>query len=160
LLHGRGGLIRALMKSFLRYWLPVLVWMAVIFSASADSESVEHTSRFLEPFLRWLKPDISAEAIDTVRTLIRKCAHVTEFAVLAALLWRALRSRCPAGEWSWKTAGLAFVIAVIYAATDEFHQLFVETRTGSAVDVLIDSFGAALALGALWILRRRRRVSP
>ena len=79
------------MTSFLRYWLPLLLWMLVIFGASADAQSTEHTSRFLEPFLRWLHPNISAHAIDRARWVIRKSAHVTEFAMLAWLWWRVLR---------------------------------------------------------------------
>jgi hypothetical protein len=87
--------------------------MVLIFSASADEQSVARTSRFLEPFLRWLKPDISTEANDFVRLIVRKCAHVSEFAVLAWLWWCALGGRIRSAAWSWKRAGLPFALSVL-----------------------------------------------
>jgi VanZ family protein len=147
------------MIAFLRYGLPLLIGMLIIFGASADAQSTAHTSRFLEPFLRWLNPDISTEAIDAVRWLVRKAAHMTEYALLAWLWWRALRRpvRNDPRPWSWKIAGAAWALTILYAASDEFHQTFVANRTGSVVDVGIDSAGAALGLGLLWLRYRRRR---
>ena len=78
--------------SFLRYWLPVIVWMLVIFSASSDSMSSGNTSRFIGPLVRWLKPDISEESLGRIVYGVRKSAHVTEYAIFALLLWRAWRN--------------------------------------------------------------------
>ena len=131
------------MRFFLRYWLPVLIWLIVIFVGSSDLLSAEHTSRFIGPFLRWFVPDINAATIASVQFLVRKCAHLTEYAILAALLWRALR-RHPA---SFSPApALAFVIAAAYASLDEFHQSYIASRTGSSWDVLIDCAGVILGL--------------
>lgn len=147
------------MTSFLRYWLPLLVWMAVIFSASADTQSTERTSRFLAPFLRWLNPNISAEAIESVRWFVRKTAHLTEFGLMAWLAWRALRKpkRNEERPWSWRTAATALSIVFLYAATDELHQSFVPNRTGSVKDVCIDTAGGVLGLAATWACYRRRK---
>ena len=147
------------MISFLRYWLPLLVWMFVIFSASADQQSTEHTSRFLVPFLHWLKPDISQETIDTVRWLVRKAAHMTEFAILAWLWWRALRRpvRRDSRPWSWRVAALAVAAVVLYASSDEIHQAFVPNRTASVKDVCIDTAGGIIGIGLLWVIYRKRR---
>jgi VanZ family protein len=142
------------MKPFLLRWLPLLLWMAVIFTASADANSVAHTSTLLEPLLRWLMPDISTGAVESVRWFIRKGAHVTEYAVLAWLWWRALRGGRAAQPWSWRTAGLALLFSAFYAATDEFHQLFVSGRSGTVWDVLIDTAGAALGLAAVRAITR------
>ncbi len=146
------------MISFLRYWLPLLLWMLVIFGASADPQSIAHTSRFLVPILRWFDPDVSQETIDAVRWVVRKGAHMTEYAVLAWLAWRVLRKpiRRDPRPWSWRTAAVALAAAVLYAATDEFHQSFVRGRTGSPVDVGIDTFGSAMGLLFLWVIYRRR----
>ena len=148
------------MIAFLRHGLPLLVWMLIIFGASADAQSTAHTSRFLEPFLRWLNPDISAAAIDAVRWLVRKAAHMGEYAVLAWLGWRALRrpARHDPRPWSWPIAGAAWALTLLYAASDEFHQTFVANRTGSLVDVGIDAMGGAIGLGLLrlWYGWRRR----
>jgi VanZ family protein len=58
--------------------------------------------------------------------------------------------------WSGKTAAAALGIAVLYAATDEFHQNFVPNRTGSLKDVGIDTAGALLGLGIVWLCYRTR----
>src|SRR5205085_6429061 len=78
-------------RRFVRYWMPTIVWMAVIFLGSTDMLSAAHTSGFLVPFLRWLDPQISLAALNAIQFGIRKLAHLTEYAILAALLWRALR---------------------------------------------------------------------
>ena len=129
--------------------------MCVIFAASTDLMSTQHTSRFIGPFLRWLNPAISDETIRTVQFYIRKCAHGTEYALLSFLLWRARRyTRANQnGLWNWSDAKFAIVVSAVYAATDEFHQYFVASRQSSIIDVLIDTSGAVLAmivLSQLW----------
>jgi VanZ family protein len=144
---------------FLRYWLPVLVWMAVIFSASCDSHSYERSSRIIEPLLRWLFPRWPETRVHDLHELLRKCAHLTEYAVLALLLWRAVRQPVKPGSrsWSWPDARLTLLLVMLYAATDEFHQQFVPTRTSLVSDVFIDTAGGAAGLLALWLFGRWRK---
>ncbi|MHB1306963.1 MAG: VanZ family protein [Limisphaerales bacterium] len=141
-----------------RFWWPAWVWMGFIFIGSTDLLSFPRTSRFLGPWLRWLNPDITPDGIAQVQFLIRKLAHLTEYAVLALLvtigLSRTFRLWCL--EWSARRAWMALTLCAAYAATDELHQAFVSSRTGSPVDVGIDICGAALALGMLWLLKRGR----
>ena len=126
----------------------MIIWTVVIFTASTDLMSAEHTSRFIGPFLRWLVPEISAATILAVQLFARKLAHITEYAILAALLLRALR---PAPEMAMtRAAGTAFIVAAGCAALDEFHQSFVVSRTGSPVDVLIDVGGVLIGLAIYW----------
>ena len=80
------------LRSILFYWLPVAIWMWVIFTASGDSASVQHSSRIIEPILHWFFPHLSQHATDTIVYGVRKCAHLTEYAVLSLLVWRALRN--------------------------------------------------------------------
>jgi VanZ family protein len=135
--------------------------MALIFGGSTNVLSVQHTSRFLVPFLRWLKPNISTEAIKNIQTVIRKSGHMTEYAVLALLLFRAKRASRPLDSisdttlWNPSDAAFAIGISALYAATDEFHQYFVATRQASLWDVLIDVCGASLAMLLLWLINRR-----
>ena len=132
----------------IKYWLPVAIWMAVIFSASSDQGSFQRSSRIIQPLLLWVFPHLQAATVHEIVVAVRKCAHLTEYAILGVLIWRAF-SRRPGMEsypWRWKHAGQALLLVVLYAATDEFHQLFVPTREGSIVDVLIDTTGAALGL--------------
>lgn len=145
-------------RGFFIFWLPVLAWMTVIFSASSDAHSYEHSSRFLEPFLHWLFPNISEDAIHSVHHLVRKCGHLTEYAILGLLVWRALhQSKNQLPAWSWpKVCGTLFVV-FLYASTDEFHQIFVPTRTPMVSDVFIDTAGAAIALAVLWLIHCLRK---
>jgi VanZ family protein len=129
-------------SDLLKSWLPVALWMALIFAGSTDLMSAEHTSRFLTPFLYWLKPDISLETIGQIHLLVRKTAHLTEYAILALLFMRALREK---ETRFWRSAAV-LVVAVLFALADEYHQAFVASRTSSLGDVAIDSAGALLGI--------------
>ncbi len=141
-----------------RAWLPVLVWMFVIFTGSTNAGSSENTSRFIAPLLKWLKPDISEAAVGAIILAIRKTAHVAEYGVLAALLWRAVRlaGRGQARPRSWRQAGLALLLSALYAVSDEFHQSFVKSREASVRDVALDTAGASLGLLACGAFARWR----
>jgi len=102
----------------LRLWAPIVLWAAVIFAFSSV-------------------PDLGT-GLGTWDLVLRKLAHAAEFAVLGALLLRAL-----AAEWA------ALALGIAYAASDELHQVFVPGRRGSLLDVLIDAVGVALGV-ALW----------
>ena len=107
-------------------WLPVVIWAAVIFTLSSI-------------------PSLST-GLGTWDTILRKGAHLTEYAVLGGLLYRAL-GREP----------LALAVGIAYAATDELHQNFVRGRHASPVDVAIDALGVAVGM-LLWLwLRLRER---
>jgi VanZ family protein len=114
----------------LALWLPPLALMGLIFFFSA------------QPSL-----DSGLGLIDQIG---RKLIHFAQYALLCFLCWRALE---PSTNRR-RAVLLAFVIASAYAATDEYHQSFVEGRHGTPVDWLIDSAGAAAA--ALWLRSRTR----
>src|SRR5437764_2309357 len=117
-------------SSFFRYWLPVLIWMCLIFSASTNAMSSRNTSRFIAPLVRFFKPDISELALRRVVYGVRKTAHVTEYAIFALLLWRAWRKpvKNDPRPWRWSDALLAVGLAALYASSDEIHQYFVPSR--------------------------------
>jgi VanZ family protein len=150
------------MKAFLKYWLPILVWLGLIFIGSTDLMSAEHTSRIIGPLLRWFKPDISDMAIAQIQFIVRKMAHVSEYAILAMLIWRAIRRGT---GWRLGMSILFFVVWVvcaILAASDEFHQSFVPSRSASPIDVMIDISGAlvglaiCVAVGSRKVLKEKR----
>jgi VanZ family protein len=135
--------------------------MAVIFAASSDSHSAERSSRFIEPILRWLFPQMPQTRIDHIHHLIRKCGHLTEYAILALLLWRALHlSKNNLPPWSWPKVGGTLLVVFLYAASDEFHQIFVPTRTPLVSDVFIDTAGGAIGLLAFWIYHLCQKPKP
>ena len=146
-------------RAFLKYWLPVLVWMALIFTGSGDARSYQHSAGLIEPFLHWLFPWLSQPHVEVIHHLIRKCVHLTEYAVLALLLWRALRQPVwnDPRPWNWREARLTLLVVMVYAATDEFHQHFIPERMSLVSDVMIDTFGGSAGLFALWILGRLRK---
>jgi len=140
-------------------WLLVIIWMVLIFSASGDSHSYQHSSRLIAPLLNFFFPNLAPESRDFVVLCVRKCAHLTEYAILALLVWRALRKpvRQDRRPWSWPLAKICILTVAVYAATDEFHQLFVPTREASVRDVAIDTTGAALGILIFWGIGRLRR---
>jgi len=130
-------------REILQAWLPVMIWMGLMFFGSTDFMSAQHTSRFLFPFLLWLNPHISSAALLEAHLLVRKAAHVTEYAILSGLLFRALR---PWLSGFWPRAAIAFLPAFVFAFFDEFHQSFVPSRTSSLGDVGIDCLGALVGI--------------
>jgi VanZ family protein len=141
-------------EKFLLYWLPPLGWMGLIFSASADTASAKRSSGLFVPLMHWLFPGMTSEHIELLHFAFRKCGHLTEFAILALLCWRAIRQpqRGDLRPWRWDEAGLALTLVFAYAATDELHQVFVPQRTGMVADIFIDTIGGALGLFALWLM--------
>jgi VanZ family protein len=128
--------------------LPPLSWTALIAYLGGSQWSGAETAAWLGPLLRALLPTASPEIIQGVHFLLRKAAHVTEYAVLA-LLWR----RGVGGAW------IALVFALLTASLDEFRQSFTPGRGGSLEDVLLDGTAAAAALLATARRGRRRTVA-
>jgi VanZ family protein len=134
------------MKPFLKYWLPLGIWLGVMFVGSTNLMSAEHTSHYIVPFLLWLKPGMSPKTIWIIQVVVRKCAHVTEYAILALLLWRALGSIPLINLKPSILFGAALLGCAVFAASDEFHQTFIKSRTPSVRDVFLDVAGALVGL--------------
>jgi VanZ family protein len=132
--------------------------MVVIFSASGDQNSAQHSSRILGPLLHWLFPNLTPQREEALILLARKGGHLTEYAILGGLAWRLVRHLGSTQKtWQRTHAVYALLIAAAYAATDEWHQRFVPTRQGTLTDVLIDTAGAAAGLFVLWWFGRLRK---
>jgi VanZ family protein len=148
---------------YVRAYLSVFLWMLLIFVGSTDVGSARNTSRFIGPILRWFKPDVTNETIRAVQAVVRKSAHVTVYAVLAALIWRARRILDDAwSRWSWRESCGILAFCVFYAISDEIHQTFVSSRQGHPLDVLFDSSGAVIALLIVrsFVTRMNNRKQP
>lgn len=114
-------------------WLFVLLWMGVIYYFSAQ-------------------PDLKSELQPIWDLIFRKIAHMAEFFILAFLLFRAyFGNKMVVG----RALFLSVFIAIIYAVFDEYHQTLVEGRTGSPIDVVIDSIGV-LAFGLMQIVQIKK----
>ena len=134
-----------------RLWLPVLIWMAVIFYGSNQQGL----------------PTASSGMLDL---LIKKTGHVIEYALmglLAARAWHGSLTPTSDGQTAdphrehtfdnpgWmKPAILAVALGCLYAISDEVHQLFVPTRNGQIRDVILDAAAVTLGVSLLWLWRR------
>ena len=126
---GKADII-VLMGKILKFWGPVLVWAGIIFLFSA-------------------RPVIPASQIFWKDFIVKKTAHVVEYAFLALLIYRALKesgvSKSNAGLW-------AIFFSVVYGLTDEFHQSFTPGREPRVRDVFFDTIGAILSIYSIWNL--------
>jgi VanZ family protein len=132
--------------------------MALIFLASTSLFSFESTGHFLRPLLLWLFPGMDELTLNLVQFAVRKLAHLTEYGILAGLIYHALRQSAGQATRTWdpRHAVWTWLGCVAYAASDEWHQALTPDRTGSLKDVGWDTAGAALVLLALWWTARRR----
>src|SRR5256714_8461412 len=90
------------------------------------------------------QPDLNS-GLGMIDLVGRKIIHMSEYALLCFLWWRALRGVLP----PHRAPLAALAIAVAYSATDEFHQTFVHGRHGTPVDVMIDAVGSVTVTIAL-----------
>ncbi len=139
-----------------RHWAPVFLWMGVIFFMSTGVFSEQNTSLIIEPVLQLFAPSLSQHQIKMIHDLIRKAGHVTEYFIFGLLLFRAFYGSS-AEKRTWRWAVLSAVFAALYAASDEFHQSFVATRTPSVLDVGIDTAAGILAQGVSLLCYHRRK---
>lgn len=115
-------------KTFFNYFLLIL-WIGVIFYLSNQ-------------------PDLKSGFESQMDFVLRKLAHITEYGILTFLAWRVASDR---GEKkNIKYLIIAIIFSMLYATSDEYHQLFVHGRVGSPVDVMIDSVGIMIAGAVIW----------
>lgn len=140
------------------YYMWLIFWMSLIFFFSTDAGSFSNTAYYIEPLLRFFFPHITPRGILLAHRLIRRLAHLTEYAVLSYLWFTALNQRRQG--WSPKRALLALTLSILYALSDEYHQAFIPSRTASLTDVGIDSTGALMGQAYLFLTLRRTREEP
>lgn len=143
----------------------LIAWMVLIFCMSAQNSTASEmmSTKFGKMLGSWFHKGYSGYTVEQqedfakeIDLLVRKSAHASEYAVLGAL------AVCTFAAYEKKKYGLwAFVLCVVYASSDEFHQLFVSGRTGSPIDVGIDSMGALIgvliAVGCIALIQRSRK---
>ena len=130
-----------------------LLWMCVIFAFSAQEK--EESSEVSEAFSYrivsstglffhlHLDEEELRRIANAIESTVRKAAHMTEFGILSILVYVWL------GKWQitvGRKMSIAAIFTILYAASDEFHQLFVPGRAGSIRDVVIDGSGAILGI--------------
>jgi VanZ family protein len=136
-------------KTILR-WAEVFAWMGLIYILSGDYFSYSRTLIALEFWAEFFRIPVTHETLLHVNYLVRKTAHFVEFFVLGMLLTRALCGG--AVKFRPQSAALVILLGVIYAMTDEYHQVFIDSRLASSRDVLLDVSG--LASSQVWLALR------
>jgi VanZ family protein len=112
-------------------WLPVILWAIVIFTFSSIQQ-IAVSQFFLWDFIT------------------KKIAHICEYAILFALIFRATR-----GNYL-----MSFILTMLYAVSDEFHQSFVPGRTCTILDLGFDLTGANIAAYIIWKLKPILQAKP
>ncbi|MDX5475278.1 MAG: VanZ family protein [Bacillaceae bacterium] len=136
-------------------WLLVLSWMLLIFSLSAQpaAQSSQLSGGITDTVIETVEkvvPNITINR-DTLSHLIRKNAHFFAYLILGLLVTNALYQTTKIQ--SKRQIMLAFIICVLYAISDEVHQLFVPGRSGEVRDVIIDSAGAGVGIFMYHVLK-------
>lgn len=120
---------------FLKYRLPAVLWMVLIF--------------FLSSIPGDDLPDIEIPFIHLI-------AHIVEYSILGFLLMRSFLSSV-GWEQRYFAAVTAFVISVLFAASDEWHQTFVAGRSGDAMTVVYDAAFAVCGIGTYLLFLKRNK---
>ncbi len=137
-------------------WVVTAAWAAQIYRFSTATFGGIFTTWLLSQILHLLRLKVTLATFSLLHHLMRKAAHLTEYAVFAMLLYYSLggiRRR----EWQRKPAFWAALIAGLYSLTDEFHQLFVPGRGPSIFDSGIDTVGACLGILIVYFFCRMSR---
>ena len=117
-------------KEKCKLWLPVILWATIIFIFSS-------------------LPTVKASHVYWREFVIKKSAHIVEFAVLSILMYRALKNT---GYSKQTSSYYTIAIASFYGITDEIHQMFTPGREPTIRDALFDTIGAILAIYFIWKL--------
>src|SRR5690625_1919586 len=129
----------------------MLGWMVVIFYLSHQPASVSSqlSGKFVQLFIKvmsFLPIDIE---LHTVHFFIRKSAHFTAYFILGLLVMHAIKHGY---GLRLQTMIISFLITIIYAISDEFHQTFIPGRSGEVRDILIDSIGSLTGISVYVVL--------
>lgn len=141
-------------------WAAVIGLMTVIFAFSAQpgaqSDALSGVAAMpIAELLASMQEGTDASTVTYLYiiagTVIRKLAHLCEYALLGLLLTLLCRSYGNSAKW------LPIILGAAYAATDELHQVFVPQRLGTVTDVLIDGVGVVVGVWAAHVIRKFRR---
>ncbi len=137
-------------KKIITSWILIILWMVFIFYMSSCNGNVSSDQSGTIVYI--LHNILGIDYSDKLIFIIRKCAHVSEFFILGILVINLI------SKYNVKYSYLiSFIICVLYASIDEFHQLFVPGRSGQVTDVLIDLIGVVLGLLLVFLIRCFRK---
>lgn len=124
----------------------LIIWIIVIFSLSNDS-GLKSTGKS-DQVVHIVKNIINIQNEDSLTLIIRKLAHFTEYLILGLLIINVLKDY---SKITIKLVLFSILLALIYALSDEFHQLFIKSRNGNILDVLIDILGSTIGISIYFL---------
>jgi VanZ family protein len=151
---------------FLNVWAPVILAIAAICVESTDTFSAQNTSDWLRPWFTSLFGFMSDPAWATFHHHLRKSGHFIGYGTVCFTFLRAwlhtLDRRGPRAllPWRLESSILAILSTAIVASCDEFHQTFIPSRTGTPLDVLLDTTGATTLCLLVWLICWSRSPRP
>ena len=147
-------------------WLPALLAVAVICAESTETFSAANTSSWLRPIFERVLGAFQDANWDLFHHYLRKTGHFLGYGTVgltflhAWLYTLARRAQPLLLAWRMKATALAIVCTAVVAGADEFHQTFLPGRTGTPVDVALDTCGACALCLVVWIVRFRKAPAP
>ena len=133
-------------KRLVLAWTLLILWMLFIFIMSSFNGVMSSNQSGSIATLIYNIFNISDT--EKVSFIVRKCAHVSEFFILGILVINLI------SKYNVKYSYLiSFIICVLYASSDEFHQLFVPGRSGQVADIFIDLIGVVLGLSIYCLIK-------
>ena len=139
-------------------WMPVLIAGAVIATESTNTFSAEHTGHWVRAMIEALFGQSAASDWAEINHVLRKTGHFCGYGTVCLTFLRAwlleLGGITDLGRavWRWRCCLLAVLCTATVASLDEWHQSFIPSRTGTPVDVALDSCGAMASCGLVWLL--------
>ena len=155
------------LKFWILTWVPAALAIAIIATESTSMMGADHTTHWLRPIWTRLFGALPDDSWDSLHWKIRKCGHILGYGGVSLgffLSWyRSLRATISSTRKGFfqRASALAMVSTILLASADEFHQLFLPNRGGSAHDVALDTIGGMLAqlgLAAIYFTRRDRTI--
>lgn len=159
------------MKQKIIYTIITVIWLMIIFIFSSmnteesnkkSKQTIKYTvektvniSENIGNVERKSTPNHVDQVVNKLNMPLRKCAHTTEYAILAVLLILTINAYTDK-EYAIKKVILVIVFSFIYAITDEYHKSFVAGRTSQFTDCLIDVIGSII-ISSLYIITNKIR---
>lgn len=141
----------------------VIIWMIIIFLFSNQNanESSKMSSGLIEKTIITLyeksdnyNEEMKTQIVEDYSFYVRKAAHFTEYLILGLLILNYLSYF---NYQKKKTILLSLIICIIYAISDEVHQLFIDGRSAQFFDVLVDSVGSSCGSLLMSVFKRHKK---
>ena len=134
------------MKNKIVSLILVIIWMVIIFILSSfDATSSSGQSGIIVNFISSIT---NIDNLSLLSKIVRKLAHFTEYIILGLLVCNLIKN------YDKKTY-IAIIICILYAVSDELHQILVPGRSCQILDILIDSLGSILGIFTLNSIRNK-----